>query len=157
MLDICPKLAPNISILALLASSYMSNFAGSRRAWYLLFEDAISETDILFCQGSLKTIKGYTQTIEGVNRSIDVTTDRMSHIVLKADTGQRELPIISNSYWLANMIVPSAHKVGGHKMASDILTRTKLITYIHKPGNLIKHVSSSCCLCKIKLKKNHNS
>lgn len=70
------------------------------------------------------------QTIEGVNRSIYVTTGRMSQTALKAVSGQVELAIISNFCSLAYMIVLSTHKMGGQKMASDTLARTSQIAYI---------------------------
>ena len=113
----------------------------------------MGETDSLFSQGKLKHFQGSSRTIDGVNRTIHVISGRMSNSALKALSGQEELPIVSSTTKLAHMIVLSAHKSGGHKMASDTLARTRLIAYIYKPGNLIKRVLDSCCLCKIKMEK----
>ena len=68
------------------------------------------ETDLLFSQGKLKNFEGSSRTIEGVNRSIHVTTGRLSSSALIAVSGQEELPIISSSSELARLIVLSAHK-----------------------------------------------
>ena len=55
------------------------------------------KTDLLFSQGKLKSFKGSSGTIKGVNRSIHVTTGRLSKSSLIAVSGQEELPIISSS------------------------------------------------------------
>ena len=60
LIDICPKLAPKRNSHSLLVSSSMSNATASYRAWSLLFEDAMEETDILFSQGNLKCFEGST-------------------------------------------------------------------------------------------------
>ena len=73
------------------------------------------ETDLLFSQGKLKNFEGSSRTIEGVNRSIHVTTGRLSSSALIAISGQEELPIISSSSELARLIVLSAHKQGSHE------------------------------------------
>ena len=78
------------------------------------------------------------------------TPGRLSSSALIAISGQEELPIISSSSELACLIVLSAHKQGGHKMASDTIARTRLIAYIHRPGKLVKSVLDSCTLCKLK-------
>ncbi len=98
------------------------------------------KTDLLFSKGKLKSFKGSSGTIKGVNRSIHVTKGRLSNSTLIAVSGQEELPIISFDSELACLIVLSAHKQGGHKMASDTIARTRLIAYIHRPGKLVKSV-----------------
>ena len=150
LIYICPKLIPNRNTCSLLAHPPMSNSTASHRAWSLIFEDAMGETDTLYSQGHLKHFECSTRTIGGVNRTIHVTTSRMSNAALKAVSGQEELPIISNPCMLAHMIILSVHKVGGHKMALDTLARCRLIAYTFKPGNLIKRILSSCFLCRIK-------
>ena len=135
----------------------ISNSEASHRAWSLLFEDAMPETDLLFSQGDLKNFEVSSRTMEGINRSIHVTTGRLSSSTLIDFSGQEELPIISSSSELARIIVLSPHKQGGHKMASDTIARTRLIAYIHRPGKLVKSVLESCTLCKLKGKLNHSS
>ena len=115
----------------------------------------MSETDLLFSQGKLRNFEGSSRTIEGINRLIHVTTGRLSRSALIAVLGQEELPTISSSSDLARLIVLSAHKQGGHKIASDTIARTWLIAYINRPGNLVRSVLDSCTLCK--LKKENNS
>ena len=110
----------------------------------------MSETDLLFSQGKLRNFEGSSRTIEGINRWIHVTTGRLSSSALISVSGQEELSIISSSSDLARLIVLSAHKQGGHKMASDTIARTRLIAYIHRPGKLVKSVLESCTLCKLK-------
>ena len=56
----------------------------SLRAWSLPFAVAMGETDILFSQGGLKHFQGYSRTIDGVNKTIHVTSGRMSNTALKA-------------------------------------------------------------------------
>ena len=96
----------------------------------------MSETDTLFSQGKLQHFQGTSRTIDGVNRTIHVTTGRMSNSALKAISGQEELPIISSNTKLAHMIVLSAHTIGGHKMASNTLARTRPIAYIHRSDSI---------------------
>ena len=48
------------------------------------------------------------------------------------------------------MIVLTAHRIGGHKMAKDTIARTRQIAYIHRPGNLVQSVLNNCNLCKLK-------
>ena len=150
LLDICPKLVLQRCNHALVQMPTISNSEASHRAWSLLFEDAMPETDLLFSQGKLKNFEGSSRTIEGVNRSIHVTTGRLSSSALIAISGQEELPIISSSSELACLIVLSANKQGGHKMASDTKARTRLIAYIHRPGKLVKSVLESGTLYKLK-------
>ena len=88
LLDISPKLAPYKGTHALLPNSPISNSDASLRAWSLLCEDAMGETDSLFSQGKLKHFQGSSRTIDCVNRTIYVTSGRMSHTALKAVSGQ---------------------------------------------------------------------
>ena len=73
----------------------MSNTIASHRVWSLLLDGAIDDTDELFSQGNLKNFKGSTSTIEGVNRSIHVTTGRFSNTALQAVSCQKKIPIFS--------------------------------------------------------------
>ena len=75
----------------------------------------MSETDLLFSQGKLRNFEGSSRTIEGVNRSIHVTTGRLSNSALIAVSGQEELPIISSSSELAGLVVLSFQKQGNLK------------------------------------------
>merc|ERR1712030_195280 len=144
--------APNKVKHSLLSNSVggLSNQEAAHRAWSLLFEDAMEEVDQLFSDGKLDNLQGSSRTIEGVNRSIHVTTGRMSKTALEAVSGHQELPIISSSSRLAELIVQSSHKSGGHKMFAATLARTRHVAYILSPGNLIKRVLQNCTLCKIK-------
>ena len=54
LLDICPKLVSQRSSHALVQTPTLTNSEASHRAWSLLFEDAMSETDLLFSQGKLR-------------------------------------------------------------------------------------------------------
>ena len=94
----------------------------------------MGETDLLFSQGKLKNFEGTSKTIEGLNRTIHVTTGRLSNSAVAAVSGQKELPILSESSELARLIVLTAHRIGGHKMANDTIARTRLIAYMHRPG-----------------------
>ena len=49
------------------------------------------------------------------------STGKFSNTALKAVSGQEKIPIISNTCRLAEMIVLSAHKIGGHKSYNDTL------------------------------------
>ena len=103
-----------------------------------LSEGAMDETDHQFSQGNLKYFEGSTRTIKWVIRSIHITTGRLSKTALKAVSGQEEIPIISKTSRLAEIIALSAHKTGGHKTYNDTLSRSRQIAYMYKPGNLIK-------------------
>merc|ERR1712089_54307 len=120
------------------------------RAWSLLFEDAMRETDLLFSQGELKNFEGTSRTIEGINRTIHVTTGRLSGAAVAAISGQKELPILAASSELAKLIVLAAHRIGGHKMIKDTIARTRQIAYIPRPGKLIKNILDNCNLCRLK-------
>ena len=90
------------------------------------------KTDLLFSQGKLKSFGGFSRAIEGVNRSTHVTKRRLSNSTLIAVSGQEELPIISSDSELARLIVLSAHKQGGHKIASDTIAKIRLIAYVNR-------------------------
>ena len=64
LLDICPKLVSQRSSHALVQTPTLTNSEASHRAWSLLFEDAMSETDLLFSQGKLRNFEGSSRTIE---------------------------------------------------------------------------------------------
>merc|ERR1712089_37939 len=123
------------------------------RAWSLLFEDAMRETDLLFSQGELKNFEGTSRTIEGINRTIHVTTGRLSGAAVAAISGQKELPILAASSELAKLIVLTAHRIGGHKMIKDTIARTRQIAYIHRPGKLVKNILDNCNICRLKRSK----
>merc|ERR1711867_148240 len=110
----------------------------------------MGETDLLFSQGELKNFEGTSKTIEGINRTIHVTTGRLSSTSVAAVSGQKELPILAASSELAKLIVLTAHRIGGHKMANDTIARTRQIAYIHRPGNLVKSVLDNGNICKLK-------
>ena len=74
----------------------------------------------------------------------------MSGSAFIAVLGREELPIFSSSSKLAHLIVLSAHKQGGHKIASGTIARTRLIAYIHRPGKWFWSVLDSCNLCNYK-------
>merc|ERR1712240_90620 len=131
------------------------NSDASHRAWSLLFENAMGETDLLFSQGELKNFEHTSRTIEGINRTIHVTTGRFSGAAVSAMSGQTELPILSANSELARLIVLTAHRIGGHKMTKDTIARTRQIAYIHRPGKLVKNILDNCNLCG--LKKEHTS
>ena len=101
------------------------------------------KTDLLFSQGKLKSFKGSSGTIKGVNRSIHVTKGRLSNSALIAVSGQEELPIISSDSELAHLIVLSAHKQGGHKIASDTIAKIRLIAYVNRAQKLVGSVFES--------------
>ena len=85
----------------------------------------MGETDLLFSQGKLKNFEGTSKTIDGINRTIHVTTGRLSSTAVAAVSGQTELPILAASSELAKLIVLTAHRIGGHKMAKDTIARTR--------------------------------
>ena len=99
--------------------------------------------DLLFSQGKLKSFEGYSRTIEGVNRSIQVTKGRLSNSALIAVSGQKELPIISFDSELARLIVLFALKQGGHKIASDTIVIIRLIIYFNKAKKLVRSAFES--------------
>merc|ERR1712240_369939 len=74
LLDVNSKLASFKSSHKLLEGHIMLNSEASHRAWSLLFEDAMGETDLLFSQSELKNFEDTSRTIEGINRTIHVTT-----------------------------------------------------------------------------------
>merc|ERR1712041_37744 len=150
LLDINSKLASFKSSHKLLEGHIMLNSEASHRAWSLLFEDAMGETDLLFSQGELKNFEHTSRTIQGINRTIHVTTGRLSGTAVSAMSGQTELPILAASSELARLIVLTSHKIGGHKMTNDTLARTRQLAYIHRPGKLIKSILDNCNLCKLK-------
>ena len=108
----------------------MSNVSASNRAWSLLFEDVIFENDNLFSQGSLKNVEGCTRTIEGVDRSIHLTTGRFSKTSLKVVSDQEEIPKISNSCRLVEMTLFSAYTIGGNKSYNNTLAIFRPKAYI---------------------------
>ena len=110
----------------------------------------MGETDLLFSQGELKNFKHTSRTIQGINRTIHLTTGRLSSAAVSAMTGQAELPILAASSELARLIVLTAHRIGGHKMTKDTIARTRQIAYIHKPGKLVKSILDNCNLCRLK-------
>ena len=55
---------------------------------------------------------------------------RFSNTALKAVSGQEKIPIIYNIFRWAEIIVLSAHKIGGHKAYNDTLDRSRQIAYI---------------------------
>ena len=57
LLDICPKLVSQRCNHDLVQMPTISNSEASHRAWSLLFEDAMPETDLLFSQGKLKNFQ----------------------------------------------------------------------------------------------------
>ena len=87
LLDICPKLVSQRNSHALVPTPTISNTEASHMAWSLLFEDAMSETDLLFSQGKLRNFEGSSRTIEGINRLIHITTGRLSNSALRAISG----------------------------------------------------------------------
>jgi len=150
LLDVNSKLASFKSSHRLLEGHIMQNSEASHRAWSLLFEDAMGETDLLFSQGELKNFEHTSRTIQGINRTIHVTTGRLSSAAVSAMTGQTELPILAASSELARLIVLTAHRIGGHKMTKDTIARTRQIAYIHRPGKLVKNILDNCNLCRLK-------
>merc|ERR1712240_610928 len=150
ILDFSSRLASIRSSHALIQNHTTSNSEASHRAWSLLFEDAMGETALLFSEGKLKKFEGTSKTIEGINRTVNVTTARLSSTAVAAVSGQNELPILAASSELAKLIVLTAHRIGGHKMAKDTIARTRQIAYIHRPGNLVQSVLNNCNLCKLK-------
>merc|ERR1711867_326868 len=153
LLDINLKLASFKSSHSLLEGHKMQHSEASHRAWSLLFEDAMGETDLLFSQGELKNFEHTSRTIDGINRTIHVTTGRFSGAAVSVMSGQSELPILSANSELARLIVLTAHRIGGHKMTKDTIARTRQIAYIHRPGNLVKNILDNCNLCKLKKEK----
>merc|ERR1712177_28830 len=150
LLDINLKLASFKSSHSLLEGHKMQNSEASHRAWSLLFEDAMGETDLLFSQGELKNFEHTSRTIQGINRTIHVTTGRLSGAAVSAMSGQTELPILAANSDLARLIVLTAHRIGGHKMTKDTIARTWQIAYIHRPGKLVKNILDNCNLCRLK-------
>merc|ERR1712163_105962 len=153
ILDFSSKLASFKSSHNLKEKHTIVNSEASHRAWSLLFEDAMGETDLLFSQGELKNFEHTSRTIEGMNRTIHVTTGRFSGAAVYVMSGQAELPILSATSELARLIVLTAHRTGGHKMTKDTIARTRQIAYIHRPGNLVKNILDNCNLCKLKKEK----
>ena len=100
----------------------------------------MDDIDKIFSQGNLNNIEGSASTIDGVNRSIHVTTGRFSNTAFKAASGQEEISIVSNTCRLAEMIVLSAHKIGGEKTYNDTLFRSRQLAYKYKPNNFINKV-----------------
>merc|ERR1712112_413313 len=78
ILDFNSKLASFKSSHNLKEKHTILNSEASHRAWSLLFEDAMGETDLLFSQGELKNFEHTSRTIDGINRTIHVTTGRLS-------------------------------------------------------------------------------
>merc|ERR1712041_5155 len=113
LIDFNSKLASFRSSHNLFQVHTILNSEASHRAWSLLFEDAMGETDLLFSQGELKNFEGTSRTIEGINRTIHVTTGRLSGAVVAAISGQKELPILAASSELAKLIVMTAHRIVG--------------------------------------------
>merc|ERR1712240_475273 len=150
ILDFSSRLASIRSSHALIQKHTTSNSEASHKAWSLLFEDSMGETDLLFSQGELKNFEGTSKTIEGLNRTIHVTTGRLSGAAVAAISGQKELPILAASSELAKLIVLTAHRISGHKMVKDTIARTRQIAYIHRPGILVQCVLNNCNLCKLK-------
>ncbi len=58
ILDFNSRLASFRSSHALVQKHTTSNSEASHKAWSLLFEDAMGETDLLFSQGKLKNFEG---------------------------------------------------------------------------------------------------
>ena len=83
-----------------------------------------------FSQGNLNNIEGSASTIDGVNRSIHVTTGRFSNTDLQAISGKEEIPLTSNSCRLAEMIVLSTHNIWGHKVYNDTHSRSRKISSV---------------------------
>ena len=150
ILDFNSRLASFRSSHKLFQGHTIPNSEASHRAWSLLFEDAMGETDLLFSQGELKNFEGTSRTIEGINRTIHVTTGRLSGAAVAAISGQKELPILAASSELAKLIVLTAHRIGGHKMIKDTIARTRQIAYIHRPGKLVKNILDNCNICRLK-------
>merc|ERR1712101_53077 len=125
----------------------------SPRCMLKIFEFTLGETDLLFSQGELKNFEHTSRTIQGINRTIHVTTGRLSSAAVSAMTGQTELPILAASSELARLIVLTAHRIGGHKMTKDTIARSRQIAYIHSPGKLVKNILDNCNLCKLKKEK----
>ena len=65
----------------------------------------MGETDLLFSQGELKNFEHTSRTIEGINRTIHVTTGRFSGAAVSVMSGQAELTILSATSDLARLIV----------------------------------------------------
>lgn len=150
ILDFSSKLASFKSSHKLIEKHTILNSEASHRAWSLLFEDAMGETDLLFSQGELKNFEHTSRNIEGINRTIHVTTGRFSSAAVSAMSGQTELPILAATSDLARLIVLTAHRIGGHKMTKDTIARTRQIAYIHRPGKLVKNILDNCNLCRLK-------
>merc|ERR1712089_3068 len=150
IIDFNSRLASFRSSHKLLQGHTILNSEASHRAWSLLFEDAMGETDLLFSQGELKNFEGTSRTIEGINRTIHVITGRLSGAAVSAISGQKELPILAANSDLARLIVLTAHRIGGHKMTKDTIARTRQIAYIHRPGKLVKNILDNCNLCRLK-------
>merc|ERR1711873_69864 len=88
ILDFSSKLASFKSSHKLIERHTILNPEASHRAWSLLFEDAMGETDLLFFQGELRNFEHTSRTIEGINRTIHVTTGRLSGAAVSAMSGQ---------------------------------------------------------------------
>merc|ERR1712101_13127 len=153
ILDFSSRLASIRSSHSLLQEHTILNSEASHKAWSLLFEDAMGETDLLFSQGELKNFEHTSRTIQGINRTIHVTTGRFSGAAVSVMAGQTELPILAASSELARLVVLTAHKIGSHKMTKDTIARTRQIAYIHKPGKLVKSILENCNLCRLKKEK----
>merc|ERR1712089_52606 len=93
IIDFNSKLASFRSSHKLFQGHTILNSEASHRAWSLLFEDAMGETDLLFSQGELKNFEGTSRTIEGINRTIHVIIVRLSSSAPITISGQEELPI----------------------------------------------------------------
>merc|ERR1711895_292620 len=122
----------------------------SPRCMLKIFEFAMGETDLLFSQGELKNFEHTSRTIQDINRTIHLTTGRLSSAAVSAMTGQAELQILAANSDLARLIVLTAHRIGGHKMTKDTIARTRQIAYIHRPGKLVKSILDNCNLCRLK-------
>ena len=89
IIDFNSKLALFRSSHKLLQGHTILNSEASHRAWSLLFEDAMGETDLLFSQGELKNFEDTSRTIEGINRTIHITTGTLSGAAVSAISGQK--------------------------------------------------------------------